>query len=173
VVEAGEEHAFTKKVYLDYIGKYADALLRGKVFSLPSGLDDESNWELIKFIVAFDTTFEYYPEDEEGERDDECCGPETDYLDEETAFRYDVVKECDRLVLAGAILAKRIGSDTYGLWRTAMIKLGNNRESVQCKAVDDIVNALELIWADLRTWIAMNPPHNAKKGKPKKRKTKK
>ena len=55
--------------------------------------------------------------------------------DGESTFRYDVVKACDRLALAGAILAKRIGSDTYGLWRAAMIKLGDIRECEQCKAV--------------------------------------
>ena len=44
---------------------------------------------------------------------------------------------------------------------------------VREQMVDNSVNALELIWADLRTWIAMNPPNNAKKGKSKKRKVKK
>ena len=174
--KAGEEHAFAKKMFLDHIGKYTDALSQGKPFGLPAGFGDERSWNLIKFIIAFDMRFEYYPDMDDLEKEDgeeESRDPETDYLDDESTFQFDIVKECDRLALAGAILAKRIGSDTYGIWRVAMVKLGSLDETVQCKAVDDIVNALELIWADLRTWIAMNPPHNAKKGKPKKRKAKK
>ena len=66
--------------------------------------------------------------------------------------------------------SKRIGSDTYGLWRAAMITLANNNEMIQYKAVDDIVTALEQTWADLRTWIFLNPSHNKQKRKPKKRK---
>ena len=95
------------------------------------------------FIVAFDTSFEYSPEEETGGEEDEedCAGPESDYLDDETTFRYDVIKECDRIALAGAALAKQIGSDTYGLWRAAMIKLGDRSEEIQHKAVDDIVTA--------------------------------
>ena len=170
--KAVEDHAFIKKIFLDFLRKYSDALLQGKLFDLPSGLDDESRWELIKFVVAFDTSFEYSPEDETDDEED-CGGPESDYLDDETTFRYDVIKECDRIALAGAILSKRIGSDTYALWRAAMIKLGSVSGMVQHKAVDDIVTALEETWADLRTWIFLNPPHNKQKRKSKKRKSKK
>ena len=150
-----------------------NGLAQRKVFTLPTWLDDESNWQLIKFIVAFDTTFKYYPDDDEEEREDDGCGPETDYLDEESTFRYDVVKACDRLALAGAILAKRIGSDTYGQWRETMIKLSDPDESVQFKAVDDIANALELIWVDLRTWIHLNDVHSNAESKKKPLKSKK
>ena len=111
--------------------------------TLPSGFLDEKEWERVMFIVAFDTSFEYSPEEETGGEEDEedCAGPESDYLDDETTFRYDVIKECDRIALAGAALAKQIGSDTYGLWRAAMIKLGDRSEEIQHKAVDDIVTA--------------------------------
>ena len=54
-----------------------------------------------------------------------------------------------------------------------MIKLGDRSEKIQHKTVDNIVTALEETWADLRTWIFLNPPHNGQKRKQKKRKTKK
>ena len=54
-----------------------------------------------------------------------------------------------------------------------MIKLANNNEMIQYKAVDDIVTALEQTWADLRTWIFLNPPHNKQKQKRESRKQKK
>ena len=174
--KADEGHAFTMKVYFDYIGKYTDALSQGKSFSLPAGFSAEHTWNLIKFIIAFDMRFEYYPDKDDLEKEDgeeESCDPETDYLDDESTFQYDIVKACSRLALAGAILAKRIGSDTYGIWRAAMVKLGSHDGTMQCKAVDDIVNALELIWADVEVWIAMNQPHAAKKRAAKKRKVKK
>ena len=47
------------------------------------------------------------------------------------------------------------------------------KNNVYNTAVDDIVNALELIWADMEVWIAMNPPHAAKKRAAKKRNVKK
>ena len=51
--------------------------------------------------------------------------------------------------------------------------MGDRSEKIQHKAVDNIVTALEETWADLRTWIFLNPPHNGQKRKPKKRKSKK
>ena len=51
--------------------------------------------------------------------------------------------------------------------------MGDRSEKIQHKAVDDIVNALELIWADLEIWIAMHKPHDEKKRVSKKRKVKK
>ena len=163
--EIMEAHRRIRKNTLEFLAKYADAIAQKRIFTLPSGFLDEKEWERVKFIVAFDTSFEYSPEEEtDGEEDEEDCGgPESDYLDDETTFRYDVIKECDRIALAGAALAKQIGSDTYGLWRAAMIKLGDRSEKIQHKAVDDIVTALELTWADLRTWIFLNPPHNKQK----------
>jgi hypothetical protein len=55
----------------------------------------------------------------------------------------------------------------------AMIKLGDRSEKIQHKTVDNIVTALEETWADLRTWIFLNHPHNGQKRKQKKRKSKK
>ena len=173
--EIMEAHRRIKRNTLEFLAKYADAIAQKRIFTLPNGFLDEKEWERVKFIVAFDTSFEYSPEEETGGEEDEedCGGPESDYLDDETTFRYDVIKECDRITLAGAALAKQIGSDTYGLWRAAMIKLGDRSEKIQHKAVDDIVTALELTWADLRTWIFQNPPHNKQKRKPRKNKPKK
>ena len=54
-----------------------------------------------------------------------------------------------------------------------MIKLSDPDESVQFKAVDDIVNALELIWVDLRTWIHLNDAHSKAESKKKPLKSKK
>ena len=54
-----------------------------------------------------------------------------------------------------------------------MIKLGNHSEKVQHMAADDLVSALFQSWADLRIWIYMNPPHNAKKSKKRSKKSKK
>ena len=68
---------------------------------------------------------------------------------------------------------KIAGTDPVKIWRAAMVKLGSHDGTMQCKAVDDIVNALELIWADMEVWIAMNPPHAAKKRAAKKRNVKK
>ena len=98
---------------------------------------------------------------------------ETDYLDEETAFRFDVVQACDRLALQGAAFSKRFGSDAYRLWADAMIKLGDEYEEVQYKAADDIVAALAQTWADLRTWIFLKDAHKRQKSKSRSEKTKK
>ena len=163
--EIMEDHRRIEKSILDYLGKLADALGNGRPFNLPTKWHDEDTWNDIKFILAFNTAFDYLLENEEDGELSECL--ETDYLDHETSFRHDVVKACDRLALNGAALAKRIGSDTYALWADAMIKLGDQYEQVQCKAADVLVEALVRMWADLRTWIFMNPPHNAKKSKQK------
>ena len=75
--------------------------------------------------------------------------------------------------IAGAALAKRIGSESYGLWTDAIIKLTDFDGTARCKAADDIVSALPRIWADFRIWIYMNPPHNEKKSKERSKKSKK
>ena len=160
---------------LSLIEKYTRSLADGKSFNLPSGWSDECDWSDIKFILAFDTSFSYLPdEDDDDENGDKYSVvlSETDYLDGETAFRFDVIKACNRLVLNGAALAKRIGSDSYRLWTDALIKLGDRAESVQCQAADDIVSALVRIWADLQIWIFMNQSQNEKKVKPKTKKAK-
>ena len=168
--EIMEAHRRIRKDTLEFLAKYADAIAQKRTFPLPSGFLDEKEWERVKFILAFDTSFTYFPEDEDGSLSD---NEESDYLDYETTFRYDVVKACERLTLEGAALAKQIGSGTYGLWTAAMIKLGDRSEKIQHKAVDNIVTALEETWADLRTWIFLNPPHNKQKRKPKKHKSRK
>ena len=93
-------------------------------------------------------------------------------LDDETSFRYDVVKACDSLALIGAAFSKRFGSDAYRLWADAMIKLGDRNERVQYKAADDIFEALVRTWADLRTWIFMKSAYKPTKPKSKSRKAK-
>ena len=170
--EINENHAQIKRDMLDTINGLADDLANKKIFSPLSFLDAEDTWEKIKFILAFDTSFSYVPEEHQDARDwrDHV---ETDYLDGETTFRYDVVKACDRLAIEGAACAKLIGSDTYQLWTDAMLKLAHWNEQVQCKAADDIINALEQIWADLRTWIHMNAPHSKAKPAKKPHKSKK
>jgi hypothetical protein len=168
--EIMEAHRRIRKDTLEFLAKYADAIAQKRTFPLPSGFLDEKEWERVKFILAFDTSFTYFPEDEDGSLSD---NEESDYLDYETTFRYDVVKACERLTLEGAALAKQIGSGTYGLWTAAMIKLGDRSEKIQYKAADDMVNALIQTWADLDVWIFMNTPHNNKKRKSKTRKSKK
>ena len=168
--EIMEAHRRIRKDMLEFLTKYADAIAQKRTFPLPSGFLDEKEWERVKFILAFDTSFTYFPEDEDGSLSD---NDESDYLDYETTFRYDVVKACERLTLEGAALAKQIGSGTYGLWTAAMIKLGDRSEKIQHKAADDMVDALIQTWADLRTWIFMNTAHIEKKRKNKKRKSKK
>ena len=159
-----------KKVILEGLTKYVDAIADEKCYRLPTDLSDLHFWQAVKFILAFNTSFKYFPEDEDGNQEEES---ETDYLDEETTFRFDVVTTCDRLTLEGAAFSKRIGSDSYQLWADAMIKLGNQYEEEQYKAADDIVAAMMRTWADLRTWIFMKDAHKAKKAKPKAKKAKK
>ena len=169
--EVKEDRERIKKRLLERIGKIADAIAARKCFDLPTGVFDEDDWNDIKFILAFNTSFDYFPEKEDdGELSDD---QETDYLDDETTFRHDVVKACDRLALEGAAFSKSIGSDTYALWADAMIKLGDKYEETQCKAADDIVAAIARTWADLRTWIFLKRAHKAKKSAPKMKKAKK
>ena len=168
--EIMEAHLRIRKDTLDSLAKYADAIAQKRTFPLPSGIFDQADWESVKFILAFNTSFDYFPEDEDGAISEDA---ESDYLDYETSFRYDVVKACKRLALEGAALAKHIGSATYGLWTAAMIKLNDCSEEIQHKAADDMVNALIQTWADLEVWIFMNTPHNGKKHKPNLRKPKK
>ena len=165
-------HDKMRELVLDSVNRYSRDIAQRKEFNLPSGTIEEMSWENVKFIVAFDTSFSYTPE-EFLDADDDDDHSETDYLDYETSFCLDVVKACDRLALEGAALAKQIGSDTYSLWRDAQLKLNSNNGKIKCKAIDDIVAALELLWADWRTWIFMNPPDIAKKTTKRRSKSKK
>ena len=157
---------------LGYLKGYELAFASGKCFETPRSWRDRWLWESTKFVLAFDPSFRYIPEDFLGV-DDDIDHNETDYLDNEMTFCYDVVKACDQLAIAGAALAKRIGSESYALWTDAIIKLTDFDDSTRCKAADDIVSALFQTWADLRIWIYMNPPHNAKKSKKRSKKSKK
>lgn len=162
-----------KEAAIDPLNRFATAIAGKKIFDLPCGKANLFFWRNIKFIIAFNTSFEYYPESEDDGELGTTDWTETDYLDEETAFRYDVIKACDKLALEGAAFSMRIGSDTYRLWSDAMIKLGDTDISVQYKAVDDIVAALARTWADLRTWIYKNRASNSKKTRLRSKKAKK
>jgi len=168
--ERKEDRDGIKARLLNYIGKFSRAIEGEMPFDLPCRDYDEDNWNNIRFILAFDTSFRYFPENEDSSLSDD---EERDYLDDETTFRFDVVKSCDALALRGAALAKRIGSSTYRLWTDALIKLGDNKEEVQCKAAEDIVNALCELWADLRTWIYMKEADNLPKSTSDAKKAKK
>ena len=170
--EIEKRHAAIRKSVLDFLGKYADDLAQKRIFRIPDRWYDKETWNNIKFIVAFDTSFDYTPDEFLDAHDDDDHS-ETDYLDGETSFRCDVVKACDRLALEGAALSKKIGSETYCLWADAMIKLESDYEEIQYKAVDDLLTALVRLWADLRTWNFMNPHHVAKKTTKKRKKSKK
>ncbi len=65
---------------------------------------------------------------------------------------------CDKLILAGATLARRIGSSSYRHWIDAMIKLNRLDEDEDYKAVDDIVAALVQLWADQSPPIRPDEP---------------
>lgn len=162
-----------KELTLHFINKHSCAISQGATFNLPGNKTDWPSWDIIKFIIAFDTSFGYLPDEFQDAADPEAH-IETDYLDDEAAFRFDVVKACDRLALEGAALSWKIGATaTYELWAAAMVKLNDSSKRVQCEAVDDILNALVRTWSDLRTWTFLNPPHIAQKPASKRKKSKK
>ena len=138
---------------------------------------DEEVWERIKFIIAFDTEFSYIEYDvEEGEEidyDNDVSWVSENLYDEE-AFRFDIIKECNKYILEGAALCKRIGSPAYDTWIEAMITLNDRYQgATPYKAVDLIAKAYPRMWADLCAFIHLNPPHNEKKKAVKKKKAKK
>ena len=74
----------------------------------------------------------------------------------------------------GAALCKKIGSPAYDTWIEAMIALNDRYQgATPYKAVDLIASVHPRTWADLCTFIHMNPPHNEKKNTVKKKKAKK
>ena len=92
----------------------------------------------------------------------------------EAGFRYDVIKECNRYILEGAALCKKIGSPAYDTWIEAMITLNDRyKGATPYKAVDLIAKAYPRMWADLCAFIHMNLPHNEKKKVVKKKKSNK
>ena len=62
----------------------------------------------------------------------------------------------------------------YDTWVEALIKLNDSYIGAETyKCIDFIPQAYMRTWADLCTWIHMNPPHNKKKKIVKKKKVKK
>lgn len=150
---------------LEYLGTSAKRLSEGTEKGVRlRGMLEADMWECVKFIVAFNTKFDYVDEDDK---------IETDYLDEEGAFRYDVIMACHNYILEGASLAKRIGSPAYDTWVEALVKLNDEYSgSENYKAVDLIESAYVRTWGDLCIFRHMNTPCKSKKdaSKPKKRK---
>jgi len=89
-------HDKIKECTLQPLIRLSKAIADEKHFDLPCGIAHMEFWQAVKFILAFNTSFDYFTEDEDGNMTDE---QETDYLDDETTFRYDVVKACDRLAV--------------------------------------------------------------------------
>lgn len=153
-----------KKDVLRYLDDGAKMIAAGpnRPFALWNWLDEDM-WQCVKFIVAFDTKFHYIPDetDEDGEDG-------VDYLDDESAFRYDVIKKCNDYILEGAALAKRIGSSAYDLWVEALVRLNDEYDgSESYKAVDMISHAFARTWGDLQVWFHMNKTtKRARKTKP-------
>ena len=160
-----------KKEILGYLKSSASMLSKGTEKGIPLWLwSDETIWENVKFIVAFNMEYDYCDEDDEtdGVFEDSDC------LDDEIGFRYDVIKECNKYILEGAALCKKIGSPAYDTWIEAMVRLNDTYiGSKPYNAVDLIDKAYPRTWADLCTFIHMNPPCNAKKKAVKKKKANK
>ena len=167
-----------KDKILDYLRKYSAELAKGMENGIYLwGCGDEDLWEKIKYIIAFDTDYSYV---EDFDDDAPCQDEDGDYftsnayLEDEEGFRYDIMRECNKCILEGAALCKKIGSPAYDTWIEAMITLNDRyTASKEYKAVDLIAQAHPRTWADLCTWIHMNPPHNEKKKAVKKKKAKK
>ena len=112
------------------------------------GWIEDDMWTMIKFILAFKAEYTYFDEEEESE--------ESDYLDDEEAFQYDVIAGCNKFFLEGASLAKRLGSPAYDTWIEAFMKLNDSYIGAETyKCVDFIPQAYLRTWADLCTWIYM------------------
>ena len=136
----------------------------------------ELMWSAVKYVIAFDTWFEYFEYFDASKADEDDPDNkffDEDYLSAEREFRAELIDACEPVVLEGAALAKRIGSGSYGSWAEALMKLGEKNPSEMYTVVDDIFDALQRTWGDLRIWIFMNPPRNKKKPVAKARKKKK
>ena len=126
---------------------------------------DIYKWESIKFIIAFDTNYTYF---------DENNNDHDDYLDSVGSFRWDVIHGVEKVILEGASLAKQIGSPAYDTWIEALVQL---KElffvSENYKAVDLIAQAYPRTWGDLCTWIYMKEAQKATKKRKITKKSKK
>ena len=150
-----------KKDILDYLKRSTAALSNGTEKSIPLWVwSDESIWSNIKFIVAFDMDYVYIEEDDEVKDG----FMESDSLDDEAGFRYDVIKLCNNFILEGAALCKRIDSPAYDTWIEALVKLNDTYTgSKPYNAVDLIDKAYSRTWGDLCSWIHRNQAHKSKK----------
>ena len=89
-----------------------------------------------------------------------------DYLDEEAAIQFDMMKACTSYILEGAALAKRVGSPAYDKWVDALVMLNDVYHCSQnYKAIDLIAEAYARTWGDVRTWIHIKERDNLKKMK--------
>lgn len=124
---------------------------REKLISAPESLNlwgnfDERIWEEIKFIISFNIGYVYYNQEEKREI--------IDYLDEEVAVQYDVIKALTSYILEAAALSSRLNSPAYDKWIDALVMLKDEYDgSENYKAVDLIAAAYARMWGDLRSWI--------------------
>ena len=164
-----------KKHILDFLRTSISRLQNGRTDGIQLWKwGDEDVWERIKYIIAFNTEFGYVEYDDEEPDPEKAIYVTSENLYDEEAFRFDVIKEFNKYILEGAALCKRIGSPAYDTWIEAMITLNDRYEgATPYKAVDLIASAHPRTWADLCTFIHMNPPHNEKKKVVKKKKAKK
>lgn len=134
-----------------------------KLISAPETLNlwsnfDERIWEEIKFIISFNIGYLYYYQEEKREI--------SDYLDEEVAVQYDVIKALTSYILEGAALSSRIGSPAYDKWVDALVMLKDEYDgSKNYKSVDLVAEAYARTWGDVRTWIYIKERDNLKKTK--------
>lgn len=109
----------------------------------------------VMHILAFDVNFKYRLQEPEDERD----ASDTDTLREEGVFRCEVCSALDAYILEGATLAKSAGSDSYAIWRRALINLslienglsgGEDPETIVRECMASIIDAQQALWADMR-----------------------
>lgn len=124
------------------------------------GVFEEITWGNIKQIIAFNTSYYYYSEEENDEV--------SDYLDYEGGVRYDVIKAFTSYILEGAALAKRVGSPAYDKWVDALVMLKDEYNgSKNYKSVDLVAEAYARTWGDVHAWIHINGYDKFKKTKKK------
>lgn len=162
-VDERKKHSFRKSTieeifnYLQERKRYLTECISTEVLYLWAEYD-QYMWERIKFILAFDTQYSYFSEEE-----NQDVG---DYLDEEAAIQFDMMKACTSYILEGAALAKRVGSSAYDKWVDALVMLNDVYYcSENYKAVDLIAEAYARTWGDFHVWIHINKSDNSKKKK--------
>ena len=133
-VDERNKHSFRKSTIQEILNflqerkSYLSECLSTEVLYLWAEYDQQM-WERIKFIIAFDTQYVYFSEEEHQEV--------FDYLDEEVAIQFDMMKACTSYILEGAALAKRVGSPAYDKWVDALVMLNDVYHCSQnYKAID-------------------------------------